>query len=146
MQNKNQVWIWVGVVVVVLAVVFVFVWKPMPSAPNDVPVHAPAGQLVSGFPSQLVLDSSAPVGSSYSLKYSSSTSQYTAQLNSSNSVSAEFTSYQSYFSANGWTIGDSNQSSPTLESIYATNDTSGVTVVIAAHGTGSQVTINYVTK
>lgn len=144
MQKKNQAWIWVGVIVVVVIVVFALVWKPgfmTPAAPA--PQHASSGQIVPGFPQQLVLDSGAQVSNSYSLVYASST-QYTTQVNSSSSVSDSFGSYQSYFQTNGWTILNLSQSSPTVEGLYATNATAAATVTIIAEGTGSQVTVTYV--
>jgi len=68
MQKKNQAWIWVGAVIVVVIVVFALVWKPGSATPEGpAPMRAPAGQIVAGFPQQLVLDSSAQVNNSYSL-------------------------------------------------------------------------------
>ena len=144
MQKKNQAWIWVGAVIVVVIVVFALVWKPGSATPEGpAPMRAPAGQIVAGFPQQLVLDSSAQVNNSYSLNYASTT-QYTTQVNSSSSVSASFASYQSYFNANGWTILNLSQSSPTVQGLYATNATAAATVTIVTEGSGSQVTITYV--
>ena len=143
MQNKNKALIWVGVVAVVVVIVVALVWKPgsKPAASTG-PTHAPMGQIVAGFPTQLVLDNQAQVNNSYSLDYASTT-QYTTQINSSSSVAANFASYQSYFNSNGWTIINLSQSSPTVEGIFAKNATAGATVTIVAEGKGSQVTITY---
>jgi hypothetical protein len=144
MQKENQAWIWVGVVAVIVILVVAVVWKPKSATPVTTgPTHAPAGQIVAGFPQQLVLDSNAQVDTSYALNYASTT-QYTTQINSSSSVSTTFASYQKYFQSNGWTILNLSQSSPTVQGIYATNATAGVTVTIVAVGQGSQTTISYV--
>jgi hypothetical protein len=150
MNNSKRIWVWVGVVVVVAAVVVWFVWKPTPAIPpvasNPVPVYAPQGQLVSEFPSSLIIGTSSVVNGSYAINYSSSTNQYTAEFNSSSSVISLYASYKQYLTTNGWTITNDITKYPTSRGLYASNASSDVTVAIATKNKGAQVTISYVLK
>jgi hypothetical protein len=153
--RKGNPWVWVGIAVVVIgAVLFlVLVAKPPPEAPNTstsegvvsnpTPVYAPSGTLTPQFPKELILDSSAQVSESYSINYSLSTNQYTAQWVSSMSVAALYAAYSTYLSSNGWTITNHGKSSLGA-SLYATKDDAVVNVVITPHNAGSQVVISYV--
>jgi hypothetical protein len=69
-----------------------------------VPVYAQSGQIVDGFPTQLILDKSAQIIGSYSICYSASSIQYTVAWNSSSSISTLDSAYKQYLSANGWPI------------------------------------------
>jgi hypothetical protein len=110
-------------------------------------VHATAGQLIPGFPRQLVLDSAATVSNSYSINYSASTNQYTAEWVLSSSLASLYVEYQSYAKANGWTISN-HADLPTLKGIYATNasSTAAMNVIITPQGKGSTVTVSYVAQ
>ena len=152
MQDTKRVWVWVGVVVVVLGVVVALVWpRSKPSGPTTstngpAPVYAPQGQLTPEFPKQLILDSAAAVNQSYSIGYSSSTNQYTAQFNTSSSVATLYASYKKYLPANGWTITNDIAKYAQSRGIYASNASSDVMVAILAQGSGSQVTVTYIIK
>jgi len=146
------VWAWVGGVIVVIAIAGGVAWHfyggthaPVPTGP--VAVHAPTGQLIPGFPPSLILDPAAQVNNSYSINYSTSTNQYTAEWVSSSTPAALYAKYQSYTAANGWTV--TNQANyPTLKGIYATSasGTAAMNVIITSQGKGSQVTISYVAQ
>jgi hypothetical protein len=145
MKDSKRIWIWVGVVVVVCVVVFAVVWKPaLKPATGPVPVYAPQGQLVPQFPALLILDSAAVVNGSYAINYSSSTNQYTAQYNSSDTVASVYASYKQYLPANGWSITNDITKYSTSRGLYASNASSDVAVGIVTQGKGSQVTITYV--
>lgn len=150
MKDSKRIWVWVGVAVVVVAAVIVVVWRPSQKppavAPGPVPVFAPKGQLVPQFPKELILDSSASVAGSYSIAYSSSTNQYTAQYDSSSTVTALFNQYKTYFAGNGWTVTGTLTTHPTFDVIAATKDSGHLQVVINKNGTGSQTTITYVAE
>ena len=149
MNDSKRIWVWVGVVVVVLAIVLAFVWKPgstPPVASGPTPVFAPQGQLVPQFPKSLIVDTAAGIDQSYSIGYSSSTNQYTAQYSSSSSIATLYNQYKTYFGQGGWTI--TNNSGATAASkiavIYAATSTANVNVTIVTQGKGANVTISYV--
>lgn len=149
MNDSKHVWAWVGVVVVVALVAAWIVWRPAskqagPSAP--VPIYAPQGQLVPQFPKALILDSTAAISGSYSIGYSSSTNQYTAEYDSSSTVTSLFAQYKTYLPANGWTITGTLTSHPTFDVIAASQGNDQLQVVISTAGKGSQATITYVAK
>src|SRR6267142_910019 len=147
-MNKNA-WVWVGIAVVILAALVAVFYKRTPATPPSTtnppgeqvnPVYAAKGQVVSGFPQNLILDSGATVNSSYSINYSDTTNQYTAQWTSPKSVAAVYTEYQTYLPANGWTIA--NQASvKTAATIYAKDASLDVfNLSVTAVKNGSQVT------
>ena len=147
MENSKRIWVWVGIAVVVIAVILVFVWKPSTKpASGPVPVFAPQGQLIPQFPKELILDPRAQVNSSYSIGYSSSTNQYTAEWVSSSSLATLDAGYKKYFVASGWTITNSNTvtAASKLGVVYAATSTANVNVTMVAQGKGSEVTISYV--
>lgn len=149
MEGRKHIWVWVGVAVVVIALFAVVFWRPhasQPSTNTPTPVFAPQGQLVPQFPKSLILDSAAAVSGSYSVNYSSSTNQYTAEYNSSSSMATLYASYKQYLPANGWTITNDSAQYARSRGLYATNASSDVTLTIIPQGSGSQVTISYVTK
>lgn len=154
--RRGNLWVWVGVAVVVIAVILFFVWKPQPYTPststpsttgNPAPVYAPQGQVVSGFPQQLLLDNSSQISSSYSISYSSSTNQYTAQWSSSTSLQDLYQTYKTYLQANGWTITNDMSSGPDrgLYAVNASNDVLSVLITPNSSG-GINVVAGYVAQ
>jgi hypothetical protein len=149
MKDSKMLWVWVGIVVVVVIVAAWFIWgsssrPPVASAPA--PVYAPQGQLVAGFPSNLILDSNAAINGSYSINYSSSTNQYTAEYLSSSTVKALYGQYMAYLPKNGWTVEGSLTTRPTFDAITASEGSNQLQVVISTVSGGSQVTITYAVK
>jgi hypothetical protein len=162
MDKKRDIWVWVGVIVVIVVVIGAFIaWflrsgVPQPSAP--VPVHAQAGQVVSGFPLSLILGAAtgtdgAPGGvtNSYSITYSSSTKQYTAEWTSTSTPAALYAAYDAYITAHGWTLTN-HADTAAFKGLYAVNGSSSLNVVLmplsgsgapAASG-GSKVSVSYV--
>ena len=166
MKDQKNLWVWVGVVVVVIVAVAVGVtwfFGRSPSAPTGpVPVHAPMGQVIEGFPQDLILGTATSSGAgtnffagitnSYSINYSSSINQYTAEWVSSSTPAALYAQYQDYITNNGWTVTN-NADTTELYAIYATNASSSVINIViipqsqAAQGAsdkGSKVTVSYV--
>jgi hypothetical protein len=156
MNYRKNPWVWVGVaVVVIIVIVAVVMWiigREKGSLTGPVPVHASAGQVIAGFPQDLILGiatgSLAGVTNSYSLDYSTSTNQYTAEWVSSSTPAALYAQYQNYTAANDWTIMN-HADTAALMAIYATNASSAVNIVItpqsqAALAKGSKVTVSYV--
>jgi hypothetical protein len=150
MQDNRQgnVWVWVGIAVVVIVIILAFVWHPSAKVPPPpgTAVHASQGQVVGGFPQNLLLDSAAQISNSYSINYSSSTNQYTAAWNSSSSLADETSEYQQYLQANGWRVTPNPVTQSTIRALSAGNGSATLLVNIVAQGKGSQVTLTYVTR
>lgn len=151
MQKKTVLFVSAtAVLVLILAVAGLIVWHLGSHHAENVeslPQHAAAGQFVAGFPQSLVLDSAAQVVNSYSIRYAPNTNQYTAEWSSPSSTSDVYESYQSYAKANGWTI--TNQASANhLKAIYARAASSTISVMITPDetGTGSNITVSYLTQ
>jgi hypothetical protein len=147
MNDSRRIWVWVGVVIVVVVVVLIFVWKPSRKpAFSPIPVYAPQGQLVPQFPKGLILDSNAAISGSYSINYSSSTNQYTAEYDSSSSLATLYGKYKTYFENNGWVIKNISKvnAASKIGVVYAATSSVNVNVTLIAHGDGSAATISYV--
>jgi hypothetical protein len=153
MKDQKKVWAWVGAVIFA-GVVAVWVVStqgapmtttpPAPSGPT--PVYALQGQLTPQFPKDLVFGASAAINDSYSINYSTSTNQYTAEYNSSSTVTALYKQYTSYLPANGWKITGTLTTHPSFDMISAAQDNAQLQVVISTNGSGSQASITYVAK
>lgn len=115
------------------------------TAPGS-PVFAPEGQIISGFPASLILDGSPSVDGSYSINYSASLNQYTAEWKSSSSMTALYEAYNTYLPAHGWAIVNVATKYPKIRGIYAQNASSDVSVAISAEGSGSQASVTYVIR
>ena len=152
MKDPKTAWAWVGGVIVVVALATGIVWHFYGNATKEatsgpVAVHAPSGQLVAGFPQELVLDDAARVSDSYSVNYSSSTNQYTAEWTSSSTLASLYAKYQSYIATNGWTITN-HADYPAYKNIFASNSAknAGMNVIITSQGSGTKVSLTYVAK
>lgn len=118
-----------------------------PPAPKQPPaVHAPKGELVSGFPSGLILGATSSVASSFSLNYDENLNQYTATFNSLQSMQNLYDAYLKYLQANNWTIINRITSNPGSLGIYATRGNADVSVTIIASGSKSQAQVSYLLK
>jgi hypothetical protein len=152
MKDPKRVWAWVGVIIVVIVVIAWVLWMPkfgshQAATTSPMPVYAPQGQLVPQFPKALILDSNAAISGSYSIGYSSSTNQYTAEYDSSSTVTSLYKMYQTYLAQNNWTVTGSLTTHPTFDVIAATQGNDQLQVVISTVvGGGSQATITYVAQ
>ena len=147
MNDPKRIWAWVGVAILVIVVIAWVIWRPQEKgASGPSPVFAPQGQLVPQFPKDLILDTNAAISGSYAINYSSSTNQYTAEYDSSSTVTSLFGAYQSYLPANGWTLTGSLTTHPTFDVLSATQDNNQLQVVISTEAKGSQATITYVAQ
>lgn len=149
---RMVVWTVVAVIVVV-GIVWYAVSVRGPGGQNNgqhpqaaAPVYAPQGQIVTGFPRELILDSIAGVNNSYSVNYSAGVNQYTAQWNSSNSMAALYDAYEQYLPANGWTITNDVKTQSWFRGLYATNASAEVSIAISTQGKGSQAVVTYLAK
>jgi len=147
MKEKKAIWVWVGGAIILVALAGCGAWyfygNKGPAA--LVVAHAPAGQLIAGFPKELVaVDPSAQLTSSYTVAYSSKTNQYSAEWTSSSSAAALYDAYQSYAKANQWTISNFADY-PFMKALYLTNVSGAkANIELSAVGTGAKVTISYV--
>lgn len=147
--RKQKKWAWIGaaiVVLVLIGVAFGAMWRPGQSGSPTAPTYGPTGGLVSGFSQNLVLDQSPSITNSYSIPQSGTSTQYTANWNSSSSMSSLYAAYQSYFKQNNWTFLGQDASHASYRNIEATNGTQYVNVTILAQGKGSQVMVSYLEK
>jgi hypothetical protein len=136
----------VGVVIVVVIIV-VAIWLAMsrPSAPRV--TFAPQGQLIAGFPKDLLLDNAAIVGNSYTIDYTANLNQYTANWTSpSSTLDGLYNQYLNYFTKNGWTITNSTNTA-VFSGLYAVTSTADANVTMDDLGSGGlKVTVSYVKK
>ncbi len=149
--GQQKAWIWIGAAAVIVVVGILVIWavqKPasQPTASGPAPSYAPSGQLVAGFPKALVLDQAAQISSSYSINYSASTNQYTAEWNSPSSMASLYGQYKSYFQTNGWKITNDVTKYSASRGLYATKGSAEASVAIMQQGKGSQVIVGYLMK
>ncbi len=88
---------------------------------------APAGQLVSGFPPELILNKDAQTNQSYTISYSLQ-NQYSAEIKTNDTVAQTYQAYLDYFSKNGYQVVNKS-SQNNLASIYAQKNGNAVNVV-----------------
>ena len=158
MGLRAKTWIFIVLAAAVIVGIILYVslmnWPSAPTTPPPStppvalgsPVFAPKGELTPGFPKSLILDNAATIDGSYSINYSSSINQYTAEWNSSSSLAALYTAYKQYLPSHGWTIVNDITKYPTSRGLYARNASSDVSVAIIAQGSGSQIILTYLGK
>ena len=144
-KNKKTVVTLVIVVIVILALVLAWwlVWGEY-NAPHA--AFAPTGQLISGFPKELILDNAAVVGKSYTIGYAYNLNQYTASWTSSSSLDDLYNQYVNYFTSNGWMITNSSTNIAGFRGIYAVTSSTDTNVVITSGKGGLKATVSYVKK
>ncbi len=154
-MNKIKAW-WMGiaykkrvaiisavVIIVVLALIWWLVWGEY-NAPRA--AFAPSGQLVSGFPKELILDQTALISKSYTIGYAYNLNQYTASWTSSSSLDGLYDQYIGYFASHGWTVTNSSTNIAAFRGIYAVTSTADTNVVMTSGQQGLKVTVSYVKK
>lgn len=139
MKTKFAAAIVVVVAIIVIAGFFFKAWH----AGGPAPVYAPHGEIVSGFPQELILDNAARVSNSYSIAYAAALNQYTVEWNSSSSPASLFAMYQDYFLKNHWTIVNSATSQPNFRGLYARLGTATVNLSITLENKSSRVGLSY---
>ncbi len=110
------------------------------------PVYAPKGELIAGFPKELILDSKAKLDESYTINYDKNTDQYTADYNSDESMLGLFSEYTDYFKQNGWTITNETTKYSGSRGIYAKKDNTEASVAIIDQKTQRRVVVSYLKK
>lgn len=153
-QQKKMLFAAVVAVVVVVVAGFFLLRKqpgstgpaPIQPPPQYVPVVAPKGEVIAGFPKELILDDKAMVAGSYAINYNEKLNQYTATFTSSQKMLALYDSYLAYFSKNGWTVTNKNTKYPISRGIYAKKDANTASVAIVDEVKSRQVTVSYLVK
>ena len=150
MGNKKKLIILIVILIVVAAGLLIFAQikhkKTAKVVPPGTAVYAPAGQVVSGFPKELILEPNIQASQSYSINYASSTNLYTVQWNSTKPIADIYNEYLQYLQVNGWKITNKMTSNPTLRELYAVKPSAQANVSIVVKGTGSEITIGYLAQ
>jgi hypothetical protein len=143
MDTKTGAIMLIAVAVVAGLIIYAFLRTPAtpsgsgPSGP--LPTYAPQGQLVAGFPSQLILEPQAQISQSYSLS-----GEVVAEWNSSTSIDDLYNEYQNYFSSNGWNILNETAAPSNVRGISAQNSSGSVNFTATTQPDGSSdVTVSY---
>ena len=155
---ERQTVITIVVAVVLLAAIFI-VWaisttwqapapgtNPMPQAQTPTPEFAAKGQVVQGFPQNLILKDNPNITNSYTINYSSSTNLYTAQWNSSSTPDSVVSQYQTFLSQNGWSVTLTKSTVSWLKGLSAVTSTANLLLSVTPQGSGSQVSLTYTTQ
>ena len=119
---------------------------PREIAPGQVLTEAPEGEVVGGFPTELLLEPEAATDASYSIAYADdNTTQPVVSYRSAKPLSENIASYKTYLEGNGWDIkqyADENVAPVTF--FYAYKANAEVNVTFASDVSGVMVTISYV--
>ncbi|MHB8871320.1 MAG: hypothetical protein ACYC5G_02585 [Candidatus Doudnabacteria bacterium] len=151
MENKQK--ILVGLVVLLaIALISMLLLKnnakqnKQAEKPQINRTDAPKGEIVSGFPEALVIDSSAETQSSYTIKYETE-NQYTASFKTNKNVKDEYSAYMSFFENNKYEVVNKSEGA-VVSSIYAKDASGEVNVVISRleKDTQTSVVVSYLKK
>ncbi|MBU6447245.1 hypothetical protein KGQ24_00160 [Patescibacteria group bacterium] len=158
-MNKIQKIIFISAVVllVVVAVIAGTARKKNPAATNTAnnqltqeqqaaaqnKTEAPAGQVVSGFPTELILNKDAQTNQSYAISYPLQ-NQYSAEVKTNDTVASTYQAYLNYFSKNGYQVINKN-SQANIASIYALKSGDTVNVVASNYSFNGKQTLVEIT-
>ncbi|MBP9771565.1 MAG: hypothetical protein KBD16_01430 [Candidatus Pacebacteria bacterium] len=119
---------------------------PREIAPGQTLTEAAEGQVVGGFPTELLLEPEATTDSSYSIAYTDGNiSQPVVSYRSAKTLGENVASYKTYLEGNGWNIthqADENVAPVTF--FYAYKANAEVNITFASDVSGVMVTIAYV--
>lgn len=105
--------------------------------------EAQAGQLISGFPTDLILNKDAQTNQSYAVSYQLQ-NQYSAEVKTNDTVASTYQAYLDYFSKNGYqVVNKSSQAS--LANIYAQKSGDTVNVVASSYSFNGKQTLVEIT-
>ncbi len=144
-RSKKTTIVVITVVVIIIAIALVW-WLFSEQYRSPHAAFAPPGQLISGFPKELILDQAAVFGKSYTIGYAHNLNQYTASWASSSSMNDLYNDYIQYFTSHGWTITNSSTNITEFRGIYAVTSTADANVVMDSGQAALKVTVSYVNK
>lgn len=110
------------------------------------PVYAAQGEIVRGFPAELILDEGARVEQSYIIEYAPNLKQYTATYSSAASMTSLFSRYRQFFQTNGWDITNEITDQAASRGLYAHYIADEVSVAIIDGAASRQIIVSYVIK
>lgn len=142
-SNKKTVLVILLAVVVIAGIAAGLYLKKTKGPSKEV---AQNGEIVKGFPKDMVLDSKGSANESYAVAYANNAQQYTVQFKSDKSVAQVYNDYIKFLDAKGYQFLNRNQNL-TIGNIYAQNKNNElVTMVISrlADQTETNVNITYV--
>lgn len=135
------------IVVVVAAIVVAFYFnflkfrQETETSTGPMPVYAAQGEIIGGFPKELILDEQARVQESYTITYDEHLKQYTVSFQSDLQATTLFNEYKRYFVAQEWVVA--NETNLTnIKGIYARKGNGEANVVVES-GTPRSITITY---
>lgn len=158
-MKKNHGGMVGGIVIIVILLLLAFWFSGMSSpdamtgdsreiAPGQILTDAPQGDVVAGFPKELLLEEGVATDQSYSITYTDGNmSQPVVTYRSAKALDENVDAYKSYLLLNGWSITHmaSAQELPTTF-FYAYKDSAEVNVTFASQEEGIMVTIAYVVR
>ena len=143
-------WAYALAAVVILAIVawLYVMYADKQGAGNENRVDAPRGQVVAGFPKELLLDEDAAIEASYALEYKDDGSELpVAQYVSKLPMPQIVTMYSNYLLAADWSVsrfGDPDEYPSTY--FNAAKDTAEVTIIITEGDEGTIVRVAYLSR
>lgn len=127
--KNEQLMRFLGIIVLVVLLAGLTYWFNQTHKPKDFPrTDAIEGQVVSGFPMDLVLNVKK-ITESYSIDYGSSAKQYTAEYVSKDKLIIAYLKADKYLRDNNYVIVN-ERLQPTVANIYGTKPEGDVNVVI----------------
>lgn len=105
--------------------------------------EAQAGQLISGFPADLIVNKDAQTNQSYAISYPLQ-NQYSAEVKTNDTVAATYQAYLNYFSKNGYQVVNKN-SQTNIANIYAEKNGDTVNVVASNYSFNGKQTLVEIT-
>ena len=156
--KKNRNGLVGGVIIVLLLLILLVLWGmkaptdggktegPREIAPGEILTDAPDGEIINGFPRELILEEDITTDESYSIAYADENmSQPVVSFHSKKSLAENITGYRVYLETNGWNIthqADADEAPSTFFYAYKENAETNITFVTDA--SGITVTISYV--
>jgi hypothetical protein len=139
------------VVLVAAAAVVAFVARPEAGgnvetiAPGQEKRTAPEGQVIPGFPNELLVEEAAVISESYSIAYSGSrVDQPVVRYMSGMSLADNIAAFRDRLQSDGWTITQDADPSASPAFFYAYKDNAQVNILLVADESGKvQVTVAY---
>ncbi|MHB8870916.1 MAG: hypothetical protein ACYC5G_00435 [Candidatus Doudnabacteria bacterium] len=147
--GKNaQVVRFLGIIVLIVLLAGLTYWHKQANQPKVFPrTDAIEGQVISGFPEELLMGAKNPkITQSYSIDYGSSSKQYTADYVSKDKLIIAYLKADKYLRSNNYVIVN-ERLQPTVANIYGTKPEGDVNIVIQKlTETTSQIIISTLVK
>ncbi|OGY98991.1 MAG: hypothetical protein A2945_04065 [Candidatus Liptonbacteria bacterium RIFCSPLOWO2_01_FULL_52_25] len=120
--------------------------RPVYPPTQITPTYAAKGEVVAGFPKELILDERASVAASYALHYEEKLNQYSTEFHSDRSMEELYDVYLAYFEGDGWTLVNAITKYPGSRGLYAKKSAADASVTILATDHSARVMVSYVVR